>query len=103
MNTATWYVLEDGSAADPSDVSPDKEGVLRHRGGMAVAMRGDVPRSRSVDVEAEMKKATQKQERAKNAPLVDAAAEKAPAIEKAKGAASNREMKAGKSKKYETR
>lgn len=51
----TWYVLEDGSAADPSEVTSDAKGVLRHKDGMAVQMRGDVPRSRGVDPEQERK------------------------------------------------
>lgn len=50
---ATWYVMEDGSVADPSEVTADAAGVLRHRDGRAVAMRGDVPRSRGVDVDAQ--------------------------------------------------
>lgn len=53
----TWYVLEDGSSADPSEVAPDAKGVLRHKDGKAVAMRGDVPRSRGVDVDVERAKA----------------------------------------------
>ena len=52
----TWYVLEDGSVADPAEVAPDKNGVLRHRRG-AVAMRGDVPSTRGVDPEEERAKA----------------------------------------------
>jgi hypothetical protein len=43
--------MEDGSVADPSDVRRDESGVLRHRDGRVVAMRGDVPRSRSVDTD----------------------------------------------------
>lgn len=55
---STWYVMEDGSVADPSSVKPDAAGVLRNRDGKAVAMRGDVPRSRGVDIdEREMKPA----------------------------------------------
>lgn len=52
----TWYVLEDGTAVDPGEVG-HVGGVLRHKGGAAVAMRGDVHRSRSVDPEAERAKA----------------------------------------------
>ncbi len=52
----TWYVLEDGSVADPADVYHDGAG-LRHKNGIAVAMRGDVPSSRSVDFEEERAKA----------------------------------------------
>jgi hypothetical protein len=53
----TWYVLEDGTAADPGEVMPDKTGRLRHKGGAAVAMRGDVPSTRSVDPEEQRAKA----------------------------------------------
>lgn len=45
----TWYVLENGEVADPAEVAPDKSGKLHHKSGVAVAMRGDVPSSRSVD------------------------------------------------------
>lgn len=38
---ATWYRLEDGTQADPDDVSPDEKGVLRHKNGTAVAIRGN--------------------------------------------------------------
>jgi len=47
---ATWYVLEDGTAADPSLIAPDAAGVLRHEDGRAVAMGLYGPRSRSVDL-----------------------------------------------------
>lgn len=49
----TWYVLEDGTVADPSECAPDEYGVLRHKGGVAVALRENVPRSRSVDPDDE--------------------------------------------------
>ena len=52
----TWYVLEDGSVADQADVYHDGTG-LRHKDGVAVAMRGDVPSSRSVDPDEERAKA----------------------------------------------
>lgn len=53
----TWYVLEDGSSADPKDVAPDAAGVLRHKSGMAVAMRSPgVPSSRGVDPDVERAK-----------------------------------------------
>lgn len=45
----TWYVLEDGTAADPNEVAPDEAGVLRHKDGQAVAMGPHGPRSRGVD------------------------------------------------------
>lgn len=40
MNTRTHdlYLLQDGTQADPSDVSPDKNGVLRHKNGPAVCL-----------------------------------------------------------------
>lgn len=47
---ATWYVLEDGNAVDPNDCAPDDKGVLRHKDGVAVAMRGNAYSSRSVDL-----------------------------------------------------
>lgn len=46
----TWYVLEDDTAADPNEVAPDDAGVLRHKGGLAVAIGPNGPRSRGVDV-----------------------------------------------------
>jgi hypothetical protein len=48
----TWYVLEDGSSADPREVSPDGKGVLRAKSGAAVAV-GDHgnPRTRGVEVD----------------------------------------------------
>ena len=60
----TWYVLEDGSVADQADVYHDGT-RLRHKGGVAVAMRGDVPSSRSVDPEAERAKAQPEEPKAK--------------------------------------
>ncbi len=79
---ATWYVLEDGAVVDPNDVGPDTDGVLRHKSGVAVAMRGEVPVSRGVDL--------------------DDADEKQPGK---KGVTpKDRELKAGKGRvKYETR
>lgn len=58
MTQETWYVLEDGLAADPNEVAPDKDGRLRHASGRYVVMRGDVPSSRGVDADAERKKAS---------------------------------------------
>lgn len=46
----TWYVLEDGSAVNPNEVAPNDNGRLVHASGALVAMRGDVPSSRGVDV-----------------------------------------------------
>lgn len=53
----TWYVLEDGSAVDPREVAPDKAGVMRHKNGIAVAMRGQALSSRGVDPDEERAKA----------------------------------------------
>lgn len=55
MPTETWYVLETGEAVSPSEVTTGKDGKLHHKTG-AVAMRGDVPMSRSVDPDEERKK-----------------------------------------------
>jgi hypothetical protein len=52
----TWYVLEDGTSADPNDVAPGDDGALRHTDGRAVAMRGNVPHTRGVDPVAERAK-----------------------------------------------
>lgn len=53
----TWLVLEDGRVVDPNDCAPDDGGVLRHKGGVAVAKRGDAYHGRSVDVDVEHAKA----------------------------------------------
>lgn len=55
---ATWYVLEGGAPADPAECAPDDKGVLRHKSGKAVAMRGDAYSSTGVDLE-EVKKAAE--------------------------------------------
>ena len=52
----TWYVLEDGNMADPNEVAPDDSGALRHKSGIAVAMKGDVPHTSGVDAEEERAK-----------------------------------------------
>lgn len=54
----TWYVLEDGSPADPREVAPDAKGVLRHKNGDAVAIgaHGN-PLTRGVDVDTDHDKA----------------------------------------------
>lgn len=54
----TWYVLEDGAVADPNDVAPDEAGALRHKSGIAVALRGAVPHTIGVD-DAEAERARQ--------------------------------------------
>lgn len=47
----TWFVLENGQPANPDDCAPDASGRLVHKSGVAVAMRGDVPRSRGMSPE----------------------------------------------------
>jgi|KBSMisStaDraftv2_1062788.scaffolds.fasta_scaffold04226_9 hypothetical protein len=69
--TETWYLMEDGTVGDPHEVAPDKDGVLRHKDGRAVAMASHGPRSRGVDADAERAKA-----RAKVAPKPAEAVEK---------------------------
>jgi hypothetical protein len=56
----TWYVLEDGSVADPRECAADDKGVLRNKAGVAVAMRGDTHSSRGIDPEEERAKAKAK-------------------------------------------
>jgi len=46
----TWYLLVDGTYADPNEVSHDKDGVLKHKNGVAVALReSGVPHTIGVD------------------------------------------------------
>ena len=47
---ATWYVLEDGTAVDPSEVSRNETGALAHPNGLVAMRSPDCPRSRGVDV-----------------------------------------------------
>lgn len=46
----TWYVLDDGTAVDPREVSTEPSGALRHASGAFVAIGPHGPRSRSVDL-----------------------------------------------------
>lgn len=46
--SAVWYIMEDGSVADPRDIAAGADGVLRHRDGRAVAYKPHGPRSRMV-------------------------------------------------------
>lgn len=46
----TWYVMEDGSAGDPREIAPGKDGRLVHKDGRKVAYAPHGPRSRSIDV-----------------------------------------------------
>jgi len=52
----TWYVMEDGSVADPREVVNDSTGVLRHKDGRAVAYAPHGPRTRGVDPDEERAK-----------------------------------------------
>lgn len=47
----TWYVLEDGEVAHPSQIKPDAKDNLKHKDGRMVAMRGEVPSTRGVHPE----------------------------------------------------
>lgn len=47
----TWYILEDGAFADPDEVAPGDDGVLRHSSGIAVAYGPHGPRSRGMSAE----------------------------------------------------
>lgn len=90
----TWYVLDDGSAGDPRDVAPGKDGMLVHKDGRKVAYRPDgiTPRSRSIDVSAErMKAAPEPKAEASKAKATEARDLKA---DKPKGGYTTRESKA---------
>jgi hypothetical protein len=47
----TWYLLESGDVVSPSKVVSDAKGKL-FCDGVAVAMKGDVPHTTGVDVDA---------------------------------------------------
>jgi hypothetical protein len=47
----TWYMLESGEVVSPSKVVSDAKGKL-FCDGVAVAMKGDVPHTTGVDVDA---------------------------------------------------
>lgn len=85
----TWYVLEGGGVADPAECSCDDAGTLRHKSGVAVAMRGETHASRGVDPAAERAKSSRRDM------AVDAAAD----ASKADG----RDMKPAAAKPYRTR
>lgn len=46
----TWYILVDGKVVSPADVVTDAKGALFCKG-VAVAMRGDVPSTKGVDID----------------------------------------------------
>lgn len=62
----TWYVLENGVVADPCEVAPDAAGRLRHKSGVAVAMRGQAASSRGVDPDEERAKANKAKPKGKD-------------------------------------
>lgn len=129
----TWYVLEDDSVVHPSEVT-DEKGVLTHKNGR-VAMRGDVPSTRGVEINKKTGKRAYDgphdhlhkdwvtesdrpkpgagkgdHERhgstggtKKAAKESDPSAKEPPKEEKAAPADDDRQMKAGKTKTYETR
>lgn len=41
MKLEQMFVLMDGTQADPDDCARDKDGVLRHKNGVKVAINGD--------------------------------------------------------------
>lgn len=46
----TWYLLVDGTYADPNDVATGEDGVLRHKDGLAVALHENgVPQTIGMD------------------------------------------------------
>ncbi len=51
--TETWYVMEDGSAGDPREITAGDDGKLVHADGRKVAYAAHGPRSRGVDPDAE--------------------------------------------------
>lgn len=53
MSVETWYVMEDGSVADPRFIVRGADGRLHHTDGRAVAYAPHGPRSRSVDPDVE--------------------------------------------------
>lgn len=46
-----WYVMEDGTAGDPRQISPDAKGILKHSDGRKVAYAPHGPRTRGVDID----------------------------------------------------
>lgn len=57
MTRETWYVLEDGSAVHPSEVSMSDDGRLAHKFGLvAIRPDGETPLSRGVDVDEDGKR-----------------------------------------------
>lgn len=45
----TWYVLVDGNAVCPSEVLLNEAGLIIHKSGVLVAMKGDVPHTKNID------------------------------------------------------
>lgn len=57
MAWETWYVLDDGTYADPADVATSKSGFLMHKSGVPVKVGPHGPVSRGVDPDEERAKA----------------------------------------------
>lgn len=51
MTDVVWYILEDGSVADPADVAVDKSGILTHKDGRGVSYKPSGPRARMVSAD----------------------------------------------------
>lgn len=81
----TWYVLEDGTAVPPGEVSPDDKGVLIHKSGRVAMRSADTPMTRQVDVD---------DEKAKKDAAAKAAADKKAAEDKAAADANATEKQA---------
>jgi hypothetical protein len=59
----TWYVLVDGNVVCPSEFEVNDQGLLVHKSGVLVDMKGDVPRTKNIDpVEERAKQEPKKQE-----------------------------------------
>lgn len=62
--TDTWYVLVDGTHADPADVSTGEDGIMRHSNGVPVALRDSgVPLTSGVATRSNKKAAADKSKR----------------------------------------
>lgn len=98
----TWYLLVDGTHADPNDVAPGDDGVLRHKSGLAVALHENgVPQSIGVDaVENKNVEAAQAGEAGEPAPAPPIVA---PVEPPPKAPVKVKEVKPAPAKKYKNR
>jgi hypothetical protein len=93
----TWYMLENGTVADPREVKTREDGRMVHASGALVAVRNGVPHSYGVDPDEERAKT-----RAALAKAEKEAAAKAASAEAAKPRAA-KEVTAEKPQTYKTR